>query len=132
MSRQRVTADDPCTEPGCTNTRHVERDGHVRAKCTAHWRAYLRAKNTKHWAKKKGQQPPPPPVQADLRPRVNGRAQPPTVEINEAARTVRQIVGNVIVSQCELPERGLHRHTLELLKARGWRVRYVGEKRKTA
>lgn len=114
-----VDATTPCLEAGCSQPRHVTRGGTVKARCTEHHRLYRAS--CPAYVK---------PV--DALKRVMGRPLPPTVLIDEGARTVRQIKGNTILSECALPERGLHPQTLDILERRGWRVRYVHAVRETA
>lgn len=117
MTRQRKPANKPCAAKGCSEPRHVSSTGKVQCYCTAHYEASNHDRKNRY-RRRRGQ--------PELHQCVAGRPQQPTVEINEAARTVRQIVGNLVVSACELPERGLHAVTLDILRTRGWRVRYVG------
>lgn len=117
MSRKHIDANTPCCEPGCLVPRHIAKTGKVMTRCKAHYTAWNEARTNKHRAKY---------GKPALGKGYSGAPQPPTVLIDTEARTVRQIVGNTVVSACELPERGLHAVTLDILRKRGWRVRYVG------
>ncbi len=116
MSRRRTAVNAPCCVKGCTNSRYVAGTGVVRPRCLEHYRDYFAAKNQKRNTS----------LKADRAAKkcVRGRPQPPTVVIDEQAGTVRQIVGNLVLSEMKLPERGLNPNTLLILQARGWRVRY--------
>lgn len=125
MSKPTVYAHSKCIEEGCTQPRHVTKGGNIRSRCTGHWKAYKGAINARAYARKRGKT-------LTTEPRVNGRPMPPTVLIDEDAGVVQQIVGNTIVRERPLPLRGLREETLDILIARGWRVRYEAARRKAS
>lgn len=116
MSRQRIDPNTPCREDGCHEPRHVEPNGKLLPQCWKHHQARFAAKNERRKALRS--------AAVGNKLRLPGRPRPPTVLINEQAGTVQQIVGNLIISETTLPERGLHEATLLILQYRGWRIRY--------
>jgi len=113
MGRGGVKPGTLCKEQGCSNPRHVLPNGASVTRCTSHYRVYTSAKNKRHWLARKNNT-------------VKGKGRPagPTVIIDERERIVRQIVGNDVIREIPLPDRGLHEQTLAILKYRGWKIKF--------